>query len=185
MIAIIKSFFFALVLFSTFQSFAGSFAMRAREHFEIHDLDIGEQSLKYTGLSNTINLWYEVPFKYSIGLSFSPILAKMYIDDKSASSLLGEDIKIYNVGTEYKQFLNFLNRDQFYTRLGISWIKLRSYGTHPDSNGLGIYVGGGYEFKYKRVGIAPEIAFRYGVLERGDSLLSFVPSVGVHFYKLF
>ncbi len=163
---------------------AGKIKIRAREHYELHSIKIDNQNLKYSGLSNTINVWYEVPFKYSFGVFISPIIGKTPINDKKNSNLLGDQIQIFNLGLEFKKYIPLFNKEQFFYRTGLSWIKIKSEGQSEDLNGLGLYLGFGYEFKYKRMGIAPEFAMRYGVLESNNSITSVTPSIGFHFYKL-
>ena len=45
-------------------------------------------------------------------------------------------------------------------------------------------LGIGWETRVKKIGIAPEIAFRHVLLERNSYVLAFTPSIGVHFYVL-
>jgi hypothetical protein len=180
----IKKIIFVIIFTSIWiqTSHAGNFKFRAREHYELHTIKLNSQNLKYSGLSNTINFWYEKPRNYSIGLFLSPIIGKIPANNKTDSSLLGDNIQILNIGSEFKKYISIINKDQFFYRTGLSWIKINSEGTANDLNGLGMYLGFGYEFIYKKVGIAPEFAIRYGVLERNNSITSITPSIGFHFY---
>lgn len=176
--------FFILLSESAFGSFFNKIKVRAREHYEFNSFKIDNQSLDYSGFSNTINIWHEVPFKYSIGLAISPIIGKSKINDSDKSALLGDKIQILNLGIEYKQFFNLLNSNQIFFRTGASWLKIESYGTYSDLTGVSTYLGLGYEFKYKNMGIAPEMAMRFGILEKGNTMRSITPSIGFHFYNL-
>ncbi|MCJ8276607.1 MAG: hypothetical protein MJK18_07180, partial [Bdellovibrionales bacterium] len=72
--------FVSLISLFTIESWAGEWKFRAREHYEIHDISVGNQEFTYKGFSNTLNFWYEDPFNYSLGLAAGPLLGSSRID---------------------------------------------------------------------------------------------------------
>lgn len=170
-----------LVLIYPFCIFAqsGKFKFRAREHYEIHSISYGNEEETYRGLTNTINAWHEVPFKYSFGLALGPILGSASKEDTKLE-MFGEKIKLIHIGLEYKYF--FLG--QTFTRVGAGWTQLRSTGEIDYINGHHTYLGLGYEFKVNKFGIAVEAAYRWSELSDDVSIESITPSIGFHFYKI-
>ena len=81
-----------------------SIKARAREHYEVHSIKQGDDKTVYRGFSNTMNVWYEEPYKYSIGLSFSPIFGSSRATDDN-NKPYGDKVKLISTGIEYKVFL--------------------------------------------------------------------------------
>lgn len=178
-----------IIFVSGFSPFAHSFSwdsirVRAREHFEIHKYKLGEtgQTETYKGLTNTINIWYERPFEYSVGLALGPVIGGARSDGPSeAGPRFGGDIQLAVAGLEAKYFP--VSGLKGFLRGGLSWNSLRTNGTYERLNGYGYYGGVGWEIPIKWVAIAPEIAFRRVHLAQDVTGDIFTPSIGLHFYK--
>jgi len=163
---------------------AARFRFRAREHFEFLTVKYGalNDTENYFGLTNTLNAWFEEPFHYAWGLSFGPMLGSA--KTSSAVPPVGTDkkIRLWNIGFEGKYFFRPM-KSGFFGRAGVTANVLDTRGSMGKLGGGGYYLGLGWEFPVRRVGIAPEIAFRHVILEQGGSILAFTPSIGVHFYS--
>ena len=155
--------------------FAGNIKVRAREHFEIHKIkfDSGADA-KYSGFSNTLNLWYEVPYDYSIGFSVSPILGKLTAQDDASENMFGKKVnfKSYGIEAKYYPFSRTV-----YFRHGIY--------AHEFSrlSGWGGLTTVGYEHPFEKLGVALEAGQRLYSFgnEKGSA---FNIAIGIHFYKL-
>ncbi len=173
-------FFVALVMLG--QATAGDIKVRAREHFDFHDVAFGSGSgSAYAGLSNTINVWWEKPRIYSIGLAFNPVIGSARASG-DYDTRLSKRIKLIMLGVEGKYY----HRDiapSLFSRVGLGYTQLDTKGSIGDIDGYHVYVGAGWEFDVKGVGIALEMAFRQSRLERGVIVNSITPSIGVHFYR--
>lgn len=139
----------------------------------------GDAQGTYEGFTNTINGWYEEPFRYSLGFAGSPLFARL----KSSAPLSGaaDEIRLVHLGAEGKLFpapevlTGFL-------RLGAYQTTFNSRGEVGDPTGLSYLVGLGYEFRVYGVGIAPEASWRLGRV--GEVRISgSAPCIGVHFYE--
>jgi len=163
---------------------AGNFRLRAREHFEWLSVKYGSvnDTEKYFGLTNTLNLWYEEPFRYAIGLAFGPVIGSARSQGTIPSGT-NSRIRLWNIGVEGKYFFR---PDQFglFGRLGLTANILDTRGSLGNLLGGGYYLGLGWEFPVWKVGIAPEIAFRHVILEQSSRVFAFTPSIGIHFYQL-
>jgi len=164
------------------QATAGDIKVRAREHIDFHNIVFNDASnITYRGLSNTINLWWEKPRIYSIGLAFNPILG-------SANSVgkhdvrLSNKIKLITLGLEGKYYHRNISPNLF-SRLGLGYTRLDTNGYLGDIDGYHTYIGAGWEFDVKGVGIALEMAYRQSRVEQGIAVNSITPSIGVHFYR--
>lgn len=162
---------------------AEGWKVRAREHFEQHSykVDALDRSLKFKGLTNTINIWHERPFHYSLGLALGPVIGKASVVSGSESQELGSTLKLWVVGLEGKYFPVGPEWKGF-LRLGLSWHSLNTNGSYGDLEGWGYYGGVGWEFPIGPVSIAPEIAVREVLLNGGVRGTVFTPSIGFHFY---
>lgn len=156
--------------------------LRAREHFvDGHSIQLSSTSkATYSGLSNTLNIWQEVPFKYSIGLSISPILGSPKASDVG-NAPLGEKIKLEVYGIEGKYFP--LNQLKGFLRMGLGYTKLKGAGNTGKYEGYSYYMGVGWEFPVWKIHLAPEFAFRKSNLSHEVTVNSTVVSLGVHFYE--
>ena len=169
------------VLFTIQTSFSADFKMRAREHFEVHEVRTSSNMEMYRGLTNTINLWWEVPYKYSFGIAFSPVIAS--IKEVEKDSIYGTKITQQNIGLEYKIFLSSLHTSLF-SRLGLGYSKLEAdNGPKDEYYGRFSYIGLGYEIPMDNFGLALELAYRYTSYDEGLYIKTITPSVGFHFYK--
>ena len=168
-----------LVIFSSC-SFAEQVKMRAREHFDTHQITIGDTTETYRGLSNTINLWVEEPFKYSYGFYLNPVIGSAHQDESDLREI-GTRLTFVHAGVEAKSFLLL---ETLFGRLGMGWSQLLSNGPLEASNGYNVYAGLGVEFKIGEVGVALEAAYRLTRLQNEIEATSFTPSIGFHFYGL-
>lgn len=132
----------------------------------------------YKGLSNTVNVYYEVPFNYSIGFALSPVLPGLSnLEQKTANSPLGDEIMLTTYGLEVKYHFG-----QFFIRPGVGYAYLKSdEGNRRD--GKFTYLGFGYEFQLKHFGLALELAQRETELNNGTDISTYTPNIGFHFYK--
>jgi len=162
-------------------SFSASLKMRAREHFEFHEIYSSTDMEMYRGLTNTINLWWEDPYNYSFGLAFTPVIAS--ISEVEKDSAFGEKITQQNIGLEYKFFLSFIDTSLF-SRLGIGYSKLEvDDGPKDEYYGQFSYIGLGYEIPMNNFGLALELAYRYANYNDNVYIKTITPSIGFHFYK--
>lgn len=171
------SFFFLISIVIVPLESHSAWKFRAREHFDFHQIQFGDESAPYRGLSNTINFWYERPFDSAFGLSFGPLLGSANNSNPN-SSTFGQKITLYHWGLEYKKYL----LRGFFTRPSLGWSYLNSSGSENSRDGFYAYLGAGYEFKISSIGLALEIAARHSWLARDVSALSITPSLGLHFY---
>ncbi len=173
-------FFAVLVMLG--QATAGDIKVRAREHFDFHDVAFDNGSSTYAGLSNTINVWWEKPRVYSIGLAFNPVIGSARASG-NYDARLSNKIKLIMLGVEGKYY----HRDiapSLFSRLGLGYTRLDTKGSSIDDiDGYHVYIGAGWEFDIKGVGLALEMAFRQSRLEQGVIVNSITPSIGVHFYR--
>jgi hypothetical protein len=161
------------------------FKMRAREHYEVHNIKGENFETKYKGFNNTVNLWWENPYDLYYGFSFSPIFSGL--KNKEDQSL-GDEIDYFNIGLELKYFpKDYLPSvlENFYIRPGTGYSVLKPGNNVNDAKGYNLYLGLGYEYPFKHLGLALEVAYRYANLEDGVSVQSFTPSIGFHFYEKF
>jgi len=174
------SFLFVLSLIG--QAMAGDFKFRAREHLDSHKIVFNDGSdVTYQGLSNTLNLWWEEPRFYSIGLAFNPLLGSAKVTS-GQNVELGNEIKLITLGLEGKYYHRNISANLF-SRLGVGYARLDGSGSGGDLEGYHAYLGAGWEFDVKGVGIALELAFRHSRLEQDVVVNSLTPSFGVHFYR--
>lgn len=162
---------------------AGSWRARAREHFDRLDLRYGSPGGRehYSGLTNTMNVWYEEPFRYALGFSISPIAGLGQATTRgSPPAGTNAKIRLWNLGFEGKLF-PWRDRGLF-ARAGLTGNILETRGSRGALGGAGALAGLGWEFKVRRLGIAPEAALRYVLLEGGGRIIAFTPSIGFHFY---
>jgi len=173
-------FFAALVIFE--QATAGDIKVRAREHFDFHNINFdGDSDTSYRGLSNTINVWWEKPRIYSIGLAFNPVIGSANARG-DYDARLSNKIKLITVGMEGKYYHRYITPNLF-SRFGAGYTRLDTNGPAGNADGYHAYIGAGWEFDVKGVGIALEMAFRQSRLEQGIVVNSVTPSIGVHFYR--
>ena len=154
---------------------------RAREHFidnHVIKFKDGTQT-EYGGLSNTLNIWYEIPFHYSLGLSLSPIIGSPSTKDPLAT--LGSKIQLQVCGIEGKYYP--VSGFKGFVRGGLGYTRLSASGVYDGVNGSSYYIGLGWEFPVWKIHLAPEIALRKSQLSDGVEIDSTIFSIGFHFYK--
>ena len=156
---------------------------RARESFENLEFEYQGQKQSYRGFSNTINLFYEKPFQYSLGLAFGSIFSSLQAKNNQPLQNLGEKVSFYFVGLESKLFFLHSGKRGFFFRPGIYLQILKSGGPSGDDKASAILGGLGYEFLvYKNISLAPEVAYKRGTA--GDfNFAGITYSLGVHFYS--
>jgi len=176
-----KKLLLTTILLSTQSALCAKIKMRAREHFEVHEVNTKAGMEMYRGLTNTINLWWEDPYNYSFGLAFTPVIAS--INEVKNSSSFGEKITQQNIGVEYKFFLSSINKSLF-SRLGFGYSKLEAdSGPRDEYYGQFSYFGFGYEIPMNKFGLALEVAYRYADYNDDLYIKTITPSIGFHFYK--
>jgi len=170
-----------IVLMAFEQTNAGEIKARAREHVDFHNIVFKDGSdAAYSGLSNTINIWWEKPRIYSIGLAFNPILGSAEADGET-DARLSRKLKLITLGLEGKYYHHYIYHNLF-TRLGLGSTRLDTNGNIGEVDGFHAYIGTGWEFDIKGVGLALEMAYRQSRLAQGVVVNSITPSIGVHFY---
>jgi hypothetical protein len=175
-----RTFILFFVFSFSVESFAGQWAFRARENFEV--TQASESSQSFSGFSSTINFGYEEPFKYFYGLGIQPGLGSFEEKDDIQSLTLGNEIRIYQIGSDIKYFpvegsMGFLRNTIFYA--------LVSTKTAVDNiGGYGGSLSIGWEFwLYDLFALAPEVGYKYTRLRTDEDLSTLFISVGLHFYK--
>ena len=174
---------FILVFISFMAPVYGSdIHLRAREHYELVKVDnLGRPGLtRYEGLTNTLDLWYEVPFRYSFGIAGGPLIATLPVTGSDHAGR-PQRIRLMHLGIESKIFLlpEFF---QGFVRVGTFYSALASRDDLGSFYGSSILLGIGYELDWNGTGIAPEFDWRFGKLNQGISFQSAGPAIGLHFY---
>ena len=165
---------------------AGSIRIRAREHFDFYHVRYSSVlgSADYNGMSNTINVWWEDPKKFSFGLAFNPVLGSADISGIAPLGT-GDKVTLWSVGLEAKYFVwqdaNSLLQNVF-TRGGLFFHVFDTDGPLGNLLGTGLYAGTGIEVPVWIIGLSLELAFRGVLLEKSTQLFAATPSIGVHFY---
>ncbi len=178
-----KNYITLVLFFIVTDAMAYQFKVRAREHFERHEIHTKDSLDLYQGLTNTINLWWEKPYDTYFGFSFSPVLAS--IKEIESDGAYGDKITQQNIGLEYKKFPKLIS-EYFYFRLGLGYSRLETnQGDVKNYFGNYGYIGLGREIPIKNFGLALEMAYRYSDYNRGLYIKTITPSVGFHFYKDF
>lgn len=171
----------SILLLASMSTPAASLKFRAREHFDQHYIRVHSKQYRYGGFSNTINLFYEQPYSYSIGLAIGPLPGMAFKEQAPDPEQLGERFYLILGGMEYK-FFPFDWFPIFFARLGAGASYLKSRGLYNDLRGRYGYLGAGLEIPVGGVGIALEIAVRRSELEEKLRINTFTPSLGFHFY---
>ncbi len=185
-----KPYIYALLIASavlgkhSLQAEEGRVRVRAREHYEQLRIKGFEPNVeaRYAGLTNSINIWYEVPFHYSIGLTGSPLFASLPLVGKEAPTGTGDRMKLIHLGLETKYF-PLPECASAFGRLGIYESTLQTNGTRGVIRGQSILLGLGYEWNLGGIGLAPEMAWRFVELDQGLSARGTAPAIGLHFYR--
>ena len=161
---------------------AQKWKLRAREHFDTASINYGHSIDKETtpGIGPTINFWFEEPYENAFGFA----LGLMYINYARESIRIGrgQRMELWKLGLEGKHD-PFQGNGGLFFRWGLSKNLLKTKGALGHLNGKGGYLGVGWEFPFKILGLAFEIAKRQVRLENNLSIETSSPSIGVHFYK--
>lgn len=172
------SLFFAITF--SIEALAGQWVLRARENYEA--VKISDSQQNFSGLSTTINLGFEEPFKYFYGVGIQPGLGNFEEKQDLQSFNLGKEIRVYQIGSDIKYFpkegsLGFVRNTLFYA--------LVSTKTSVDNiGGYGASISAGWEFwLYDLFSLAPEVGYKYTRLRTDENLNTIFISIGVHFYK--
>jgi len=160
----------------------GNWQLRAREHYDRHQIQIDQLGYRYSGLSNTINFWYEKPYSFSLGLAIGPLLGMALRENNVEKEAFGDRIQLFHAGLEYK-FFPWDWLPGFFSRLGVGASYLKSLGSYDELNGRNGYFGIGWEFPLENVGIALELAGRRTYLDQDLEITTLTPSLGFHFYR--
>ena len=164
---------------------AGSLHLRAREHYEWVAVEhlAGASTTTYQGFTNTLDLWWEEPFRYQIGLAGSPLFATLPIVGSDQPQGVGDRMRLVHLGIEGKGF-PLAGLVSVYLRGGVYASTLDTMGSKGTVRGTSGLIGVGYEWTIHGVGLAPEVAWRRGVLADGITFRAFAPAIGVHFYQM-
>ena len=169
-----------LLIFSTLQA-EYLFKMRAREHFDTVWIypPSGAQTYVFNGIGPNINIWLENPYHFSFGLSYSV----MFINNYPVTDVIefGKNMNITKIGLESKYYF-YPGEGGLFGRVGVSNNSLNTKSTEGSLNGLGGYLGLGWEIKFSKIGLALEVAGRRMEFDNSLRIDSYSPSIGVHFY---
>ena len=152
---------------------AQKWKLRAREHFDTATVNYDQSIDKETtsGVGPTINFWLEEPYETAFDF-----------ERESDSIGRGQRMELSKLGLEGKHGL-FQGDGGLFFRWGLSKNLLKTKGALGELNGKGGYLGVGWEFPFKILGLAFEIAQRQIHFENNLSIETSSPSIGVHFYK--
>jgi hypothetical protein len=154
--------------------------LRAREHYEDIRLH-ADGHASYFGFTNTINAWYEEPYRYSVGFAGSPLLARLRTGH--ATDGFADEIRLVHLGLEAKAFPTS-SLGHTFIRVGLYQTTLKAVGDAGKLSGSSVLGGAGYEFDLNGIGVAPEMSWRQGRLQDDVRFEGTAPAIGVHFYKL-
>jgi len=158
-----------------------SIKIRAREHFDtvwIQHKNLNRE-YSYAGIGPNINVWLENPYWFSVGLSYSVLFINSSVEP--AAPDFGEDMDLTKIGIESKIYFDPGEGGPF-ARIGLSSNSLNTKGSAGKINGIGTYLGFGWEIKFSKIGLAFEAAGRRIELDRNIRIDTYSPSIGVHFY---
>lgn len=158
---------------------AGQIRMRAREHYETMQITNKAGTSSYVGFTNTINVWYEEPYRWSVGLAGSPLWAMLHANAPLES--YSSTIRLVHLGIEGKFFPlpNILN---LFFKSGVFDAQLTSNGSAGQLHGRSVLGGVGYEWDLGGIGLAPEISWRWARLANQTEVVGVAPAIGLHFY---
>ena len=117
---------------------AGQLRLRAREHYETIAVRTDDGEATFRGFTNTIDAWYEEPFRFSFGLAGSPLFARLMA--KHPPPGFGEAIRLVHLGAEGKVF-PFPEAAPVFARLGIYRTTLNPDGPASVSAAVAISCG--------------------------------------------
>lgn len=178
-----KSFYlFTAVFFYFSVTLAEQWALRARENYETIKVSGLTEALVFSGFTPTINFFYEKPYVLSYGLSLNPPLGSVEEKD-DINSILGTEIKLWQVGGEIKYFP--IEDLKGFVRGGLTYQLIDTKTSLDNIGGYGIYLGAGWEFPIfdNLLSLAPEVGYRRSEFRQSISADTFLVSIGVHFYK--
>lgn len=162
-------------------SYAFNIKLRAREHYEVHKIQRNNTSEEYRGFTNTINLFFEKPYQYSFGLSFSPVFANF--GSKMPGQFFGSEIEQQNIGFELKYFITE-SLPSLFLRLGVGKSEFEAQGSFNKTvDGDFSFAAIGYEIPFDMLGVAIEYGFRKARYDYSIDIDSKSISIGFHFYR--
>ena len=151
---------------------------RAREYYEFIDLKRDGFKKDYQGFSNIINYWHEVPRDYAAGLAMGSIQSPYkQVDDELPTNDFRATFRTYTLGGEYKKWFY----EYPFLRAGV-YANYFQAGSADPEYGYSFYVGAGWEFDIKGVGLALEVGHKAGFYGSEWELSSNMIALGVHFY---
>lgn len=159
----------------------GRVRMRAREHYESLVVSHDGRSARYWGFTNTIVLHYEVPYRYAVGVAGSPLFATLRREGPLPG--FSERIRLVHLGIEGKLFP--VDEVAAFVRAEGYTTTLNPRGDAGIQRGESALLGLGYEFDLDGIGLAPEFAWRWGLLGDGTRFTGAASAVGLHFYRAF
>lgn len=176
---------YTLIIIATFivytESFAGQWALRARENYEVTKLSESKQS--FSGLSTTINFGYEEPFKYAYTLGINPGIGSLQEKDDLSVFPMGNVIKVYQIGSDIKYFP--IEDTKGFVRNTLFYALVDTKTSLDNIGGYGFSMSTGWEFwLYDLFSLVPEVGYKHTRLRTDESLNTVFLSIGVHFYKL-
>ena len=152
---------------------------RAREYYEFIELSRDGDKKAYQGFSNIINYWHEVPRDYAAGLAVGSISSPYKeTDSDKPNDAFRATFRTFTLGTEYKKWFN----DHPFLRGGVYLNRFQAGSATPEL-GYSFYVGAGWEFDVKGVGVALEVGHKAGFFGPRWKMSSNMIALGVHFYK--
>lgn len=154
---------------------------RAREHFEVQEFKMGSVRETYKGATNTLNVWYERPFNFSVGLAAGPILGASRANDSDFQPQMGDKVILRWQGLEGKYF-PWGESLKVFVRGGVYAHQLTTNGDLGRLTGWGSLAGVGIEIPIGVVSIAPEFSVRQISLSDNVSAFILSPAIGFHFY---
>lgn len=168
-----------LALLIATNAWAQPWHFRAREHYETTHVETDDGGAKFSGFTNTIDFFYEVERKFSVGIAGSPLLATL--KSKTPPPGFGDTIRLVHLGAEGKAFP--WEALPVFGRLGAFQTRLNPRGDAGIRTGRSLLIGFGYEFDLGGVSLAPEMSWRRGTLDPGVTFSGVAPAIGVHFYQ--
>ncbi|NRA67276.1 MAG: hypothetical protein HRU19_22520 [Pseudobacteriovorax sp.] len=167
---------------------------RAREHYEVQRFYKGNQRLStHRGLTNTFNLWYELPPFAYMGFALNPIIGSLRSKDNKQGDLTSL-IRHYHLGGELLVNIGLTSRlngppqNSFYHWIQNSYVRAGWYfssidngGNKKSLNGSSLLYSYIYKWELDGLDIAFEIGGRVGWYARDIEMTGEHVAIGFHF----
>ncbi len=177
--SVLNVFIATLVFIFSWDCFSAQWAFRARENYE--SVETSKSSQSFSGLSSSIQFGYEEPFKYFYGIGIQPGLGRFTESKGSPSFILGEEFRLYQIGSDIKYFP--MEDVRLFLRNTVFYSLVKTKTSVDNVGGVGGSVGVGWEFwLYDLFSLAPEAGFKLTHLRTDETLSTFYISLGLHFY---